>query len=209
MEMSIVYHFLEAHHQGWYLKEPYSNGFTARHARPRSRKAIRRVARAIAIPAILAFSLLGSGTASASPAASHACGWRCYPRNEALDWALTQKGCWYAWGGMSCSQGFDCSGLVVMAYRHAGFDLPRTTYEILDDVGVRHSMRHGWWELVQVSHPERGDLDFYGTGHVELGTKRWHETFGAHDAGTRVSYAQWSDGWHPTEYLRVVVHLRR
>jgi cell wall-associated NlpC family hydrolase len=40
--------------------------------------------------------------------------------------ALRQLGTPYRYGGMS-PKGFDCSGLVVYAYRKAGVDLPRTT----------------------------------------------------------------------------------
>ena len=40
--------------------------------------------------------------------------------------ALRQLGTPYRYGGIS-PKGFDCSGLVVYAYRKAGVDLPRTT----------------------------------------------------------------------------------
>lgn len=151
---------------------------------------------------------LDTGKPGGTASGRHPCGWRCYPRNRAMAWALTQKGCWYTYGGTSCAQGFDCSGLVTMAYRHAGFDLPRTTYEILGDVGVRHYRRHTWWVLVEVWHPKRGDLAFYGSGHVELDTRLHDTTFGAHDSGTQVSYAHWGYGWAPTAFYRIEVHRR-
>ena len=114
-------------------------------------------------------------------------------RVRALHYAETYRGCWYHYGNTGpCSRGFDCSGLVYRAYRHEGYAIPRTTYGML-----------GWWRLVRVWHPKRGDLAFYGSGHVELMTKFSHTTFGAHDTGTRVSFIHWSSSWHPTEYFRV------
>lgn len=212
--MSLAYHFY-ADHRGWYLREPYSEGFRPRHARvPAARRIVRRLAALAVVPLIWLMSSLGStahaATADSGPpsGSSHAaCTWRCYPRNEAMSWALTQKGHPYQWGGTG--PGYDCSGLVMMAYRHAGFSLPRTTYEMLGSVGVRHYRRHIWWVLVRVLHPKRGDLAFYGSGHVELDTRLRHETFGAHDSGSPVSYARWGWGWVPTEFLRLVVHRRR
>jgi cell wall-associated NlpC family hydrolase len=46
----------------------------------------------------------------------------------AISYALAQLGKPYIWGGTG-PQGYDCSGLVMMAYRAAGIDLPRTTYQ--------------------------------------------------------------------------------
>lgn len=160
------------------------------------------------VPAVLTSLVkpLDLGKPSGKPGAR--CGWRCYPRNRAMAWALTQKGCWYDYGGTGCDPGFDCSGLVMMAYQHAGFDLPRTTYDMLGSVGKRHYRRHSWWVLVRVWHPKRGDLAFYGSGHVELDTVFHDTTFGAHDSGTRVGYARWGYGWAPTAFYRVEVHQR-
>lgn len=45
----------------------------------------------------------------------------------ALGYAAAQLGKPYVWGGTG-PDGFDCSGLVMMAYRSVGIDLPRTTY---------------------------------------------------------------------------------
>ena len=93
-------------------------------------------------------------------------------RMRAYRWAARQKGHPYVYGGTG--PGFDCSGLVMEAYMHAGIRLPRTTYGMLASR-----------KLVRVIHPRMGDLAFYGTGHVEL-FRRWGYTFGAHDSGTRV-----------------------
>lgn len=117
-------------------------------------------------------------------------------RLRAYYWALSQKGKPYEWGGTG-PWGYDCSGLVMMAYRHAGIHLPRTTYEMLASP-----------LLVWVAHPHVGDLAFYGSGHVEL-FRKWGYTFGAHDFGTPVSLVHYGWGWRPTAFFRVRVHHRR
>ncbi len=117
-------------------------------------------------------------------------------RLRAYAWALRQKGHPYEWGGTG--PGFDCSGLVMMAYRHAGIHLPRTTTGML----ASHL-------LVWTRHPRRGDLAFYGTGHVEL-FRKWGYTYGAHDSGTLVSLVHYGWGWHPTAYYRLrILHRHK
>jgi hypothetical protein len=44
---------------------------------------------------------------------------------------------------------------------------------------------------------------FYGSGHVEINTTWYHQTFGAHHSGQRVGWRQWSPWWHPTAAYRV------
>jgi cell wall-associated NlpC family hydrolase len=53
--------------------------------------------------------------------------------NAALNWAERHAaGCWYSYGGSSCSRGYDCSGLVMEAFGHgAGIWLPHSTYAML------------------------------------------------------------------------------
>ncbi|WP_024801508.1 C40 family peptidase [Nocardia sp. BMG51109] len=46
----------------------------------------------------------------------------------ALDAARTKIGAQYVWGGNG-PNGFDCSGLVKWAYKQAGIELPRTSFE--------------------------------------------------------------------------------
>ena len=41
---------------------------------------------------------------------------------------MAQLGKPYIWGGIG-PVGYDCSGLVMMAYRAAGINLPRTTFQ--------------------------------------------------------------------------------
>ena len=110
-------------------------------------------------------------------------------RLRAYKWAHSKKGHPYVYGGTG--PGFDCSGLVMEAYRHVGIHLPRTTGGMLSS-----------WKLVRVRHPRMGDLAFYGSGHVEL-FRRWGWTFGAHDYGSPVSLIHYGYGWKPTAYYRV------
>ncbi len=113
-------------------------------------------------------------------------------RLAAYDYAVKQRGKWYCWGGTGPSC-YDCSGLVYAAYRHVHVWLGRSTYDML---------RSG--RLIRISHAQarRGDLAFYGTGHVEL-FDRANITFGAHSSGTRIGYAWANAYWHPTAYYRV------
>jgi cell wall-associated NlpC family hydrolase len=116
--------------------------------------------------------------------------------NAALNWAeRNAAGCWYTYGGTNCSQGYDCSGLVMEAFGHgAGIWLPRTTYEMLSSPHLHP---------IPLSQARRGDLMFYGSGHVEINTIWYHQTFGAHDTGSRVGWIAWGLYWHPTAAYRV------
>jgi len=109
----------------------------------------------------------------------------------ALRWAEHQAGKWYCWGGAGPSC-FDCSGLVMKAYAHAGIKLPRTTAGMLRSSKLRR---------IRARNRQRGDLAFYGNGHVELVTNRG--TFGALESGTRIGWHHPSAWWHPTKYFRV------
>ncbi len=111
-------------------------------------------------------------------------------RLRAFYWARTQYGKAYEYGGTG-PRGYDCSGLVMEAYRHAGIKLPRTTSGML-----------GSKLLVRVSRPQKGDLAFYGPGHVELYAHGdW--TFGAHAPGQIVGWIQWGPWWYPTAFYRI------
>jgi cell wall-associated NlpC family hydrolase len=107
-------------------------------------------------------------------------------------YVLRQHGKPYLWGGTGPG-GFDCSGLVYAAYRASGVILPRTTYGMLAS-----------WRLVRISKSQarRGDLAFFGTGHVELyDWGNW--TYGAADLGTFIGFHLMNSFWHPTMYFRV------
>lgn len=153
----------------------------------------------IASLCVLLFAMLGMQVASAqvsgpgSMSVEHVkltlSAYRTVPRYvRAYDWALSQRGCWYTWGGTGpCWAGYDCSGLVYSAYQHAGVSyFGRDTYDMLNS-----------GRLHLVHHPHPGELAFFGTGHVELYVGgNW--TFGAQDSGTQVGFHQWNDWWHPT-----------
>jgi cell wall-associated NlpC family hydrolase len=125
-----------------------------------------------AAPVVSATPALASPESLASPEGS-----------SSLDWAEAHTlGCWYSYGGASCSPGYDCSGLVSTAVRDAtGIWLGRTTYDMLRSP-----------HLVRSYHPQRGDLVFfYGGSHVEFLTSLRYTTYGAHDSGSRVGYLHW------------------
>lgn len=117
-------------------------------------------------------------------------------RVAAIRWAERQAGKPYEWGGTGPA-GFDCSGLVYMAYgRGAHVWLPRTTY----GMATSRKLVHIPW-----SQRRRGDIAAYGSGHVELVTRFGRTTFGALEPGTRIGWHHftWSGSWHPTVVYRL------
>lgn len=131
----------------------------------------------------------------AAPAAAELTASRESIGNRILDEAETRAGDWYAYGGAG-PRVFDCSGLVYWASHRLGVRMPRTTAGMLSQ-GVSSGL------LYRVYHPRRGDLAFYGTGHVEFVTIWSHTTFGAQHTGTRVGWHHWNSYWHPTMYFRI------
>jgi cell wall-associated NlpC family hydrolase len=111
-----------------------------------------------------------------------------------LDKAETRTGDWYSYGAAGPSY-FDCSGLVYWAATAIGErNWPRDTYGL---IGAVLSGRFAY-----TSHPQRGDLAFYGTGHVEFVTNWYHVTYGAHHSGTRVGWVHYDPRYYgPTFYL--------
>ncbi|WP_083936472.1 C40 family peptidase [Nocardiopsis ganjiahuensis] len=78
--------------------------------------------------------------------------------SAALDFAYSKVGLPYVYGGTG-PNGYDCSGLVQAAWRHAGVDLPRTTYAQAE-VGTR---------INDMSALQPGDIMFFsGVGHNGL-----------------------------------------
>jgi cell wall-associated NlpC family hydrolase len=144
---------------------------------------MRRTAGAVAALLImLPLVLLSARPASASVSS--------YQRAAVVNWAVTQAGKPYVYGSYG-PNGYDCSGLVYAAYLRIRLTLPRTTYGML-----------GSWHLYRVRYPVRGDLAFYGSGHVEFYISG-RTTFGALHAGTRLGYHTWNAYWHPTAFYRV------
>lgn len=72
--------------------------------------------------------------------------------HPALDWARARIGSPYQWGGTG-ADGFDCSGLVQVAFAKAGVRLPRTTGD---------QARRG--QLIARDAIQPGDLIFFGSG---------------------------------------------
>lgn len=138
-------------------------------------------------------TLAGVMFAWAAPAAQ-AGTWN--PGGQALSWAEANAlGHWYGWGGTGPSV-YDCSGLVYASVLHAdGFYLPRTTYGML--AGSPHLY------YIPLSQARRGDLLFFGSGHVEFDTMWYHWSFGAQQSGTRVGWHYWSGWWAPTMAMRI------
>jgi cell wall-associated NlpC family hydrolase len=77
----------------------------------------------------------------------------------ALEYAFAQKGAPYHYGGTGpYSAGYDCSGLVMMAWQHAGVSLPRVVPD-----------QYNATRRVSRSDLQPGDLVFFdGLGHVGL-----------------------------------------
>lgn len=114
--------------------------------------------------------------------------------NAILNTAESRAGDWYVYGAEG-PDAFDCSGLVVWAAAQHGVYLPRTTYEMLDDPGQLYQ--------IPLYDARRGDLLFYGSGHVEFDTDWYDMSFGAHDSGSRVGWIRWwPGGWQPTMAFR-------
>lgn len=152
------------------------------HRRPRQAPSLLLPAGGVITAAVMVINCLSLMPAQAAPDSDA----------TALRWAETQAGAWYRWGGTGpYSSGYDCSGLVQAAYRHAGITLPRTTW------GMLASPR-----LIRVPRPVPGALAFYGSGHVELAGGAG-ETFGALEQGTRVGWHRYGGAWQPTAFYAV------
>jgi cell wall-associated NlpC family hydrolase len=138
-----------------------------------------------------------AGTAAVAPAARAAvlapAQGTPYFGDRMLNQAETRAGDWYQWAAAG-PYTFDCSGLVVWAAGRLGRTVPHSTYSMLADSGQFYA--------IPVSSAVRGDLMFFGSGHVEIKTKWYHGTFGAQQTGTRVGWHTWSAYWQPTMALR-------
>jgi cell wall-associated NlpC family hydrolase len=74
--------------------------------------------------------------------------------------------------------------------------MPRDTYEMLGQ-GTANGT------LVATSSPQRGDLAFFGSGHVEFYISPG-ETFGAQQPGTSVGFHSYGYGYVPSAFYRIV-----
>ena len=166
---------------------------------PRFRR-VRQVTGTLLFLAVLS-GFATAGTAAVAPAASAAVTARAAvpalstatPGDRVLNAAETRAGDWYSYGAAGPSV-FDCSGLVMWAAARTGISIPHGTYALL--AGTAHLYR------IPLSQARRGDLMFYGSGHVEINTSWYHTTFGAQQTGTRVGWHHWSGGWAPTMAMR-------
>jgi cell wall-associated NlpC family hydrolase len=131
-----------------------------RRGRPPAREAAAAAAAGIILAAVAHH---GSGPAAGAHLAAARGGHRTPAVvAAAIGYARAQLGKPYAWGGTGPGA-FDCSGLVMMAYRDAGITLPRTSWQ-------------QWAAGPQVNNAQPGDLVFFagsdGTtaapGHVGL-----------------------------------------
>jgi hypothetical protein len=116
--------------------------------------------------------------------------------NRMLNAAETKTGDWYSYGATGPSF-FDCSGLVYWSAGHIGLkNWPRDTFSLIAAVASGR--------LSYTSHPQRGDLAFFGTGHVEFVTIWYHTTFGAHKSGTQVGWRSYDPRYYgPTFFLHI------
>ncbi len=160
--------------------------------RPTAARAAVTTKAAVTTPAAVTTKAAVTTPAAVTTRAAVAAASRKALERSAWHYAMRQHGKPYVWGGTG-PYGFDCSGLVYASYRSHGVRLPRTTFDML---------RSGRLVWVPKSKARRGDLAFFGSGHVELYDHgKW--TYGAANAGSRIGFHRMSSFWHPTMYFRV------
>lgn len=100
-----------------------------------------------------------------------------------VSWAMSQRGKPYVWGGAG-PNGYDCSGLTMMAYKQIGISLPHSS-----------SAQRGYGTSVSLSALQPGDLVF-APGHVAIyignGTVVHAPTFGSPVRTMPMSYMSFS-----------------
>jgi peptidoglycan DL-endopeptidase CwlO len=118
----------------------------------------------------------------------------------AIAYAEAQIGKPYLWGGTG-PDAFDCSGLVMMAYRQAGVIIPRTSQE-----------QWAWGPQIQPGHEQPGDLVFFagadGTqtspGHVGMVIGN-HKMVEAYATGYPIRISSYA-GLNPVGFTRPWAH---
>lgn len=103
-------------------------------------------------------------------------------RLRVFNWARTQRGCWYVYGAAGpCSNGYDCSGLVMRAWEHANVWLPHNTGQM---------MLSGKLIRIRPRQARKGDIVmffYYGTAvHTGLVAYKWHWMLDAPHTGAQV-----------------------
>lgn len=113
---------------------------------------------------------------------------------RAVELAAQQVGNVYAWGGTSPSTGFDCSGLMYWVGKQVGYELPRTSYEMMD-VG----------ESIPLAQLQAGDLVFfttYAAGPSHVGIYDGKGSFiHAQSSETGVKVTAMTNPWWAQRYL--------
>jgi cell wall-associated NlpC family hydrolase len=99
----------------------------------------------------------------------------------AIAFAKSKLGTWYLWGGTGPQ--YDCSGLVQAAWRAAGVELPRTTYE---QVNVGYAVPAILGDL------EPGDVIFYNGDEHEALYIGGGLVIHAPTTGQQVQYGHWN-----------------
>lgn len=146
------------------------------------------------LPVVLAAALIFAAVmAAAAPASASATLPSRTVGDRVLNMAETRAGAPYSFGAAGPSY-FDCSGMIVYAAGRLGISVPHSTYGML--AGTAHLYR------ISLSQVRRGDLLFFGSGHVELATRWYHVSFGAHHSGTRAGWRHWSGWYQPTMAMR-------
>jgi cell wall-associated NlpC family hydrolase len=134
---------------------------------------------------------------SAAPAANAQVYGGSWAGNAALNWAEAHTtGTWYVYGGTG-PYGYDCSGVVYEAFLHIGINVTRDTATMLATSGGGH------FHWIPLSEARRGDVLFFGSGHVMFDTVWRFTAFGALASGTQIGWHGWyPGGWQPTEAFR-------
>jgi peptidoglycan DL-endopeptidase CwlO len=152
----------------------------------------RETAAAVAAGGLLALAAHHGGSTSAGQARASTVSTA--TAAAAIAYARAQIGRPYIWGGPTApgtSGGFDCSGLVMMAWRSAG-------------VGIARTSQDQWASEAHVSSPQPGDLVFFagadGTvaspGHVGIVTGP-HTMIEAYGTGYPIRYSQFGTAGSP------------
>jgi peptidoglycan DL-endopeptidase CwlO len=115
--------------------------------------------------------------------------------DKAVQFAYDQLGCPYVYGGTGpCPDGFDCSGLTMEAWAHAGVSIPRTSYEQWDDLP----------HVASISDLQPGDIMvFLDAGHVGIYVGD-NKLIDAPQTGQDVSLVAFN-GWYRANYDGAVI----